>query len=96
MVFKRLGTRLPGALDIRKWFLTARIDALRKTVGGILKKLSQKKYILKKPSKSRFFYPQIFKDRIFFFANQVAVSENIFYNLETARSQLSNGVRLAS
>ena len=36
------------------------------TVQGILKKLSQKMFTLKKTPKSRFFYPQIFKDRIFF------------------------------
>ena len=94
MVFKHFGTRLPGALDTRKWFLTARIDALRKTVQGILKKM-----YLEKTTKIAIFLPSKFQGShlfSFFFANQVAVSENIFYKLETARSQLSNGVRLAS
>jgi len=52
LVFKRFGNGLPGALDIWKWFLTTCIDALQKTGVGILKKLSQKNVILKKPTKS--------------------------------------------
>ena len=46
---------------------------------------------MKKPTKSRFFDPKNFEDRDLnpFFANQVAVSEIIFHNLETTRFQLS-------
>ena len=65
-VFKRFGTRLPGALDTRKWFLTARIDALRKTMQGILKKLSQKNVSWKNYQNRDFFTLKISRIASFF------------------------------
>ena len=88
---QNFGNALLEVVECRNIAQTNRSDAAQKIGVGFFSKKCSFFCILKKPTKSRFFYPKNFEDRDLnlFFANQVAVSEIIFHNLETTRFQLS-------